>query len=756
MLFKKMLRDLSNYKVQFISIFLLAFMGVFLFSGINSEASGLQITIDDYYEETNLADGWIYSNYLADEFLQQVDLLGPTTQMERHLVVDSIAKMKNSPDITLHFVENNTISKFYLLEGEKLNIDDSDGVWLDKDFADARNLTVGDNITFTYGDIEIEKEIKGLGYSPEYVFNTPYYLISPDFDSYGFAYLSYKAFPSDNITYNVLEVKFDGKPDTYDQLLSYRLDDYYSSFIEQSQQRSVSEFNNQVSQHRMMADIFPFVFIAVSILILLTTIKRIIFHQRTQIGILKANGFKDTALIKHYMSYGLFIVSVASLMGLILGPVLLPPLSYSIVTDVFKFPSLDPLGFMNYIWLVIIIVLFTSVVSYFTIKNLVNEHPSISMRPRAPESASSYFLEKFKVWKKLPFNIRWNYRNIKRHKFRSVMTILGVLGCTALLISAFGIYEGMEDLKDWDFNQINHFDSKLYIDNGADSSHINDIVKDVKGQKIMEASVTLESGYTREAAALLVLNHTDLITPTDANHEKIKIKDDDILISKKMADILNLHVGDTVKWQIEGSDKWVKSKIDKIYADPISQGIILSADKLEKSGLNYTSTSIITSQHIDKEYNGIKSVNTLEDRLDTWNDVYMSVQLLIVIMMFFAVVLAVVVIYNLHALSFLEMETEIITLKILGFKSRSLVKLLLTQSLFFITVGIILGIPLGYYVLSGMWESAGKRFYQVAFISPVNLILTCVIIFSVCIAINMLFLYRIRKFDIAGKSKIFE
>ncbi|SDA62971.1 ABC transporter permease [Methanobrevibacter millerae] len=269
--------------------------------------------------------------------------------MERQLILDSLAELDDNPDVTLHFVENNTISKFYLVEGENFNINDSNGVWLDKDFADARNLSVGDNITFNCEGIKIEKEIRGLGYSPEYVFNMPYYLVKQNFSLYGFAYMSHKAFPSDTVPYNVLNVKFDGNAETFEKLLDYRLGGYYNTFVQKSEHRSVSEFENEISQHKMTADIFPLVFILVSMMILLSTIKRMISHQRTQIGILKANGFKDNTLIKHYLSYGVLTVSVASVLGLILGPVILPKISYPVVYDTFRLPYLNPEGFMNFI-----------------------------------------------------------------------------------------------------------------------------------------------------------------------------------------------------------------------------------------------------------------------------------------------------------------------------------------------------------------------------------------------------------------------
>ena len=274
MLFKKMLRDIAKHKTQFLSIFLMAFLGVFVFAGVGGESVGLEVNSGNYYKDTNLADGWVYSSNLDDGFVDKVNNLSSTTQSERQLVMDSVGNFSNDPDITLHFVENNTISKFYLMEGEELNISDGDGVWLDKSFADAKNLKVGDNITFEFNGIEIEKEIKGIGYSPEYVYHASKSSVIPDFSKIGFAYLSYKAFPGDNVSYNVLNVKFNGNAHDYDKLLSDNFGGDYSSFVEQSEHSSVSQFSEEMDQHRMMADIFPVVFILIAMLILLRTSHR--------------------------------------------------------------------------------------------------------------------------------------------------------------------------------------------------------------------------------------------------------------------------------------------------------------------------------------------------------------------------------------------------------------------------------------------------------------------------------------------------
>ena len=706
MLFRKMLRDISRHKAQFISIFLMAFLGVFVFAGVGGESVGLEVNSNDFYEETNLADGWIYSAYINDLFMYQVDCLGATTDMERQAVVDSVADFDNDPDVTLHFVENNTISKFYLIEGKKLDINDKDGVWLDKSFADAKGLKVGDKIKFEFENYTIEKKIRGLGYSPEYVYHASSSSILPDFNKIGFAYLSYKAFPADTVPYNVLNVKFDGTPENYNDILDYHMGGYYNSFVERSEHVSVSQFADEMDQHSMMGGIFPVVFILIAMLILLTTMRRIITHQRTQIGILKACGFKNRSIILHYISYGFWLVLAGSVLGLILGPMTLPPLFYPSMSATYKLPLWEPAWDMSFVYVAVLMVIISLAVSYYSVKGISDEKPADTIRPKAPKVSSSGFIERLGIWKHLSFNARWNYRDAQRNKFRALMTIVGVIGCSALLVCAFGMYDGMNDLKEWEYTQINHYDSKLVIEEDATQSEIDDVADKVNGDEIMEGAIEIESDGTKKSGSLLVLNETDLITPTDYDRNHVEIKDDEVSISEKMAKMLDVGVGDTVKWHIVGSDKWVKTKIDKIHADPISQGFIMSADKLEDLDLNYTTTSIVTQEHVTKDYDGVKAAGSMKNMTSSWDEMTESMWLLIYILIFFASILAVVVLYNLGLLSFTEIEREIATLKVLGFKTGALRKLLLTQNLWFTSVGFILGLPVGYYILAIMWESS--------------------------------------------------
>lgn len=751
-----MLRDIKTHKTQFLSIFLMAFLGVFVFTGICGESLGLEDNANQFYSETNLADGWIYSPYLNDLFLEQVNCLGATKQMERQFVIDSTADFENKPDVTLHFVENNTISKFYLIEGEALDINDSDGVWLDKNFADAKGLKVGDNITFLFEDYELRKEIKGLGYSPEYVYHASTYSVLPDFNRIGFAYLSHEAFPGDTVPYNVLNVKFDGKPETYNNLLSYSLKGYYISFLERSEHTSVSHFSDQINLHKMMADIFPIVFILVSMLMLLTTMTRIIAHQRTQIGILKANGFKNHTIIWHYTSYGFWLVLSGSILGLILGPLILPGLIYPTMSTMFILPSWKPVWSMNFIYVVVLVVLMSLAVSFFSAKIISDEKPSESIRPKMPKGSRKAFMERFEFWNKLSFNMRWNYRDAQTNNFRAAMTIIGVLGCTALLVCAFGLHDSMNDLNEWEFNQINHYDSRLVIDNQASQSEIDKVAKDVDGDKLMESIIEIESSSAKKSGHLLVLDGSDLVSPTDSERNKINIGDDEVSISQKMADMLGVNVGDTIKWHIMDSDKWVKSKINRIHADPTSQGLIMSKEKLENLGLNYTPTTIVTAEHVDRNYPAISSYSSKEIMIESWHELTEAAWALIYILILFASLLAIITLYNLELLIFTEIEREIATLKILGLKTDTLRNLLLTQNLCFTAIGFALGIPLGYYILKVMWESCGDSFYALPSISLTNLLLTGIITFSLSILVTLMFSSKIKMLNMAETVKTSE
>lgn len=753
MLFKKMVRDIKNHKIQFISIFLMAFLGVYVFTGFGAESFGFEETSSTYYGETNLADGWIYASNIDDDFVNKVNDLPSTKDSERKLIVNSIADFDNDPDITLHFLEDNDISKFYLVKGEEFNLSDGDGVWLDIRFAEAKNLTVGDNISFTFEGMTVEKEIKGLGYSPEHLYQTSDSSMIPDYDKMGFAYLSYEAFPVSDVPYNVLLVKYDGNSSNYEKQLDDDLTRDYSSFLPRAQHPSFAEFQDETEQHQMMTDVIPVIFIIISMLTLLTTMTRIINNQRMQIGVLKALGFKNRTIMFHYISYGFWMVLAGSILGLILGPLTLPPIMFEEMADLYSIPYWLTGFNISFIVVTLLMVVLAALISYFACRNIVNESPSSAIRPKIPKVSTSGFLEKLGIWKKFSFNVRWNYRDAKRNKFRALMSIVGVMACTLIIVASFGCMDGFDEMKEWEYTDINHYSSKLVLEDNITASQIDYIADDVGGEKLMESSIEIKSGDIKKSGVITVLDDNKLYTPTDDNKNPISISSNEVSISTKMAQLLGVGVGDTIKWHIMGSDKWISTKVDKIHSDPTSQGIIVSKEKLDDLGLNYTATSVISSHGVDKNYSGVKTIFSMDSLTDSWDDMMESSMTIIYLLAAFASLLSVIVLYNLGLLSFTEIKREFATLKVLGFKSSQLRKLLLTQNLWFTTICFVIGVPLGREVLQYLWGTMGDSFYLKANISLKTLIITFLITYVVSILVNLMFSGKIKKLNMVESLK---
>ena len=504
---RKMLRDIKINKTQFIAIFLMAFIGIFAYSGIYAEYYGLEQTSNDFYSQTNLADGWVYNTDFDDSTLDKISDF--TTDADRQTVIQSVADMENLPDITLHFIEKGTISKFYTTEGEDFNASDASGVWLDTRFAEARNLHVGDKIEFEFDNHTIKKEIKGLGYSPEYVFETSPSSLTPDFALMGFAYLSANAYPED-IEYDTLLVKYNISDKQFQEKLDDSID--YLSFTKQKDHLSVSKFADEMAQHKMIGDVFPIVFILVTFLTLLTTMTRIVSHQRTQIGILKAVGFKDKTIILHYISYGFWPVIAGAVLGLITGPMIIPQMFYPTMKVSYSMPSWNPGFDMSFVYIAISLMVLSVLVTYLSCRRISKENPANTMRPKAPDVSSNGILEKSRFWKHLNFNIRWNIRDAKSNKFRALMTIVGVMGCVALLIAAFGMNDSLNELKSWEYDDISHYESKLLLSNEANPLELYYILNETDGSFIMQQSIEIKANGEEDTVTLLATNNTDLIS----------------------------------------------------------------------------------------------------------------------------------------------------------------------------------------------------------------------------------------------------
>lgn len=759
MLVKKMLRDLSDHKIQFLSIFLMAFLGVFAFTGINGEVVGITDVSTHYYEDTNLADGWIYGDNFDKDTLKDIKNMEEVKNAHREMVVDTVANYSSDPDITLHILEGKQeISKFHLFKGKDFNPKDKEGIWIDKRFADARDLDIGDKISLKFDGKTVSKTIRGIMYSPEYVYYIQEGSMIPDFSQVGYAFMP-SAGADFDIEYN--RITIDGKKELdakeFSSEVSELLGQYtYAQFVPREDNVGVSTLQDEIDQHNMFSGIFPIIFVMVALLTLLTTMSRVISSQRTQIGTLKAMGYDNTTIIFHYLSYGFFLSFAGSLLGLIIGPLTLPYLFYPSMSAMYSLPYWGPAWNLSFFLVAALMVIISVLVTFISVKTINDENPADSIKPKVPKAVSSGIMERTKLWKKMGFNGRWNYRDAKRNKVRAIMSIFGVFACALLIMSAFGMYDSMNDVQDWQYNQIYNYNSKLYLDENITDAQLSTVVKDTDGEEMMEQAIEVKYRGNKHTASMTVYNDSELFRPTDINRNYIEIDPDGVAISDRLAEVLGLKVGDKVRWHLVGNPKWIDSEITQTYSTPFGQGIIMSEKTYEKYGgddYNY-STNVVLSEDKDIEnYTGVTSVSTREDIVKGWEDMTEAMNLMVYVLIIFAVILAVVVLYNLGLLSFTEIQREIATLKVLGFNTKSLRRLLLTQNLWFSTIGFILAIPGAYILMEAMMGSTGADYYFPINIYPLNFIISLIMTFGLSILVNLLFSRKIKKVNMVESLK---
>ncbi|WP_298535904.1 ABC transporter permease [uncultured Methanobrevibacter sp.] len=759
MLFRKMLRDFKDHKAQFLSIFLMALIGVFAFTGISGEVVGMVEVSSSYYEDTNLADGWIYGEEIADDVFSDIKSMDEIKDAQREMVVSTVANYSSDPDITLHIVEGKqNISKFYLFKGQDFNPNDEEGIWIDKRFADGRNLDIGDKITLKFDGKKVSKTVRGIMYSPEYVYYIQEGSLLPDFSQVGFAYMPSKGADFD-IVYNTIAL--DGYEELDEKDFKSALEEKlgqkaYVQYVDRDNNVGIKTLQDEISQHQMFSGIFPAIFVLVSLLTLVTTMSRVISAQRMQIGTLKAMGYSNKSIVLHYLSYGFVLSLTGSVIGLIIGPLTIPYLFYPTMSSTYSLPRWGPSWDISFFIVAGLMVVSSVLISYISVKGISDENPAETIRPKAPKLVSSGLIERTKIWKRFSFNERWNYRDAKRNKTRAIMSVFGVFACALLVMSAFGMVDSINDVEDWQYNQIYNFNSKLILEENITDSQLDHILDETGGEGIREEAIELKYKGIKKTGTLTVMNDSEYYKVTDANRNYISLDPKGVAISDKMAEVLGLKVGDKVRWHVAGNPKWIDSEITETYSIPFGQGLIMSPKTFDKEGgddYNYSSNVVLTKENVSKNYTGVSSITTSEDIRKGWNTMTEALDLMVSVLTTFAIVLAVVVLYNLGLLSFTEIQRELATLKVLGFNSKSLRRLLLTQNLWFSTIGFILAIPGAYILMAIMMGSTGDEYCFPINIYLWNFVASFLITFGLSVLVNLAFSRKIKKVNMVESLK---
>lgn len=814
MLRQKMLQDMRQNKWQFISILLMAFLGVYLFCGVGGEWAGVNNYRKGYYKQTNLADGWIWGEGFSDSDVEKVKGIDGIEDVEKRCYVEVTGKDSHNPTVYMYGLNENTVCMPYVVEGEEVNVHSKGDVWLDKNFATAKNLKVGDSYTFNFQGTDFTLKIAGLVYSSEYQYYSNENDLWPDYNNIGFAYCSAKSIPikqyiidyinksdksvselvdefakeNDEIKKNAKMLKGLSKSfivrslekaddSEFEQMLPYTqiiftssvdasslsdkidktLKGNYAVYTTRKETAGIQMMDAEMTQHKMLGAIFPIAFMAIAILAIITSMNRLINNQRTQIGTLKALGFSKAKIVLHYVNYGFWVSLAGAMLGLIVGPLTLPYLFYSSMSSYYTLPKWQPGFDISFVIVAAATVLACTLATLFSVIGMLDGTPAQTLRPKAPKNFKLTKLERSKAWQKMGFNMRWSIRTFMRGKVRTIMGIVGTISCMALLVAAFSMSDCMNDMENWMYNEIQVQETRLTLDSEATVKDAEKIAKDVDGEMMMTDSIEIKANGKKMTESLTVTDGEGCYYLTDDNRKQIAPDDNTVAVTRKVADELGLKEGDEFEWHIYTSDKWVKSKLTLINRTPMTQGLSITRATLEKLGYEFKPTYVDTKQKLTT-YNSdkVQNVLTSKDLHNFWDNYMETMNMMVGIIMLLAIVLAVVVLYNLGLLTYTENERQNATLKVLGFPTGKILKLNIIQNIIFSVIGIIFGVPLGLYLVYAMIASAGSEFDMMVKLSPTSFVIAAIITFGVSVLTSFLFTKKVKNLDMVSSLKSVE
>lgn len=765
MLIKKMFRDMKKNWFPFVSILILSYLALFLYTGMSCSNIGIRQLRSEYHKETNLADIWIYGMDMTDDICSKIDAISDVDDSQLRMKLT--AESTEGYQIDLYAEKENNITVPYNMDGADFDAGAQQGIWLNSRYAKAHDINVGDMFTIKWNGIEISQEVKGFIMSPEYEYYKAPEDVEPDFSHMGYAYMSYdslKEILGDTMpSYNQIVVTIgNANASEVENDITAAIDDNYSQIFDQSNFNGLTAFDSELSQHDMFAYAFPIIFILIAILTIITTMGRIINNQRTQIGTMKALGIKRHKIIIHYIMFSLVVSAVGCIVGVITGPIVMGPVFNDFMPESYSMPKWGYSYSIKFYIVALAIVVICAFASYINCRKLINLNTVEILYARAPKDAKNCLFEKLPFWKRFKFATKYNLRDMARAKIRSIIVVIGI-GCgTILILCALGCNDTMDGMKSWMFDDLMKYDSSIRISTLTPKEEYTKIAEDEDGELLMSSSVEVRSDNGKETAktGLTVPQSDKLYTITDTNKKVCGLKDDEIYITENFAKEHGIKTGDELEIRTSGENEWKKVKVTGLIKNPNNQGIVMLESTLEKNGIDFVPTTIITSKSVDEnKYENsdyVISVSSKSDMVKSWESNIEIFDVIIMIFVSFSFVLVFIVLQNAATLSFNERRKEFATLKVMGVKHTDLKKILRAQNLWLTIVGILAGMPFAIYVLRLMFETNGGDVDYVAEITPLTYIISAMITYIVSLIINTVLSRKVRKIDMAESMKAAE
>ena len=764
MLLKKLFRTLWQYKAQFISMVIMVALGIGVFLGFNVEWYSLEVNTKEIYEATGFADYRIFSDKgFSPEDLEAVRAIDGTDDATRFLSLN--VSVKGEPDtLALTVSENMKVSGVLVTEGAPYNAEDPDGFWLSDSYAAANGISVGDPLTLTYQMITVSGTVRGLVKSSEYMICLPDSTqMMPDYSTYGFVYISpvfldrsvpalFKA--AAGSMYSQINVKSAmDKPafvEAADKALgTTRL------ILSKDETVSWAEAQGEVNEGKTMASILPVLFLAIAILTMVTTMHRICASEKTQIGTLKALGFKDRRILIHYSAYALIIGLLGTGLGIAVGYglgwfIMNPDGAMATYIDIPSWTLHAP----AFTWIVIIgINLFLTFIGFLSVRKMLQGTAADALRPYSPRRMKHLRFEETKRFKRLGFGTKWNLRDCVRHKARSLMTLFGIIGCMVLLVGGLGMKDTMDAFLDVFYEKAINYTTRVNLDEERMTPGDGKaLAESMDGDWAASRAVQIgDKGYSLE---IYSVTH-DKVRFVDTDMKIIPLEDSGVYICSRIAREYGLKAGDELEFSPYDSSEHYTVPVAGVL-DSMTEGIFMTEAFADQTGIPYKVSSVFTDASDipdDPHILNRQSKQSIMDSFDVFMDLMNKMIWLLVIA---AVILGIVVLYNLGVMSYTERYREMATLKVVGFRDSRIGKLLISQNVWLTVLGILIGIPAGAGVLQYLLTALASEYELKLVLGLPTWLVSILLTFGVSLAVGMMVARKNRHIDMVAALKTAE
>lgn len=494
--------------------------------------------------------------------------------------------------------------------------------------------------------------------------------------------------------------------------------------LDRNQNTGYASYMQDSDRIANIATVFPVIFFAVAALISLTSMSRMVEEERVQIGTLKALGYTKQQIASKYVIYALLATVIGAGIGLVIGFNILPKIVISMYAMMYVLP--EPVIEFNITYTIISVIsaiLCTVGATIYSCTKELAKKPANLMRPKSPKPGKRVFLENIKfIWKHLSFTRKVTARNIFRYKKRFLMTIIGVMGCTALILAGFGLRDSITQMIPSQYGKIFKYHAQITLKDNLTTKQIKEETEKVSSldgiSELIEVNmqgIEITSIENTQNIQLMIPKDTEkleqfITLKSRKNDSEIyTLSNNGVVITEKLAKLLKIKVGDTITIK-NSDDKEVETKVEYITENYLMHYMYMSSElyqELYKEDFKANSILVNIEDMSKQEELGrtilenndrISSITFTSNTENIFSEVMEKLNLVVWILIISAGLLAFVVLYNLSNTNISERIRELATIKVLGFYDREVYDYISKETTILTIIGIAIGLVAGYFL----------------------------------------------------------